>query len=401
MPRLVAFYLREFSGRADGEVSWLYKFIFCLCLPFVSNTFYRARMIALALAECTESVAQIDRVLDMITASDSSSGATISIERTNEDYFTVFGETSTPVPVPTFRVEPLTRSLGSGVGNAAVFNVIAPDNNWSVRLETEVAWVQIMKTSPITASVSTTQANTGNVTRGMLAIFTWTDAATGLVLTQQVTILQRGTQPTAQVIIRGKALWAHDNTPVGGGQVGLFCPSYRGSTYVSYSDGSYTLELSYMTESDFNQWTDTELLCYTPNGSRGEVYLPDLTWAQLTAPGGYYAPTIYVGRYDMIKTLQMAVYLTDKDTGDPVSGASVTISVGPENYPVVSPKSGTTDSTGLARIDVEITDAEYLRAQGEVHCEWRSTAGGGSTVIRDPSWANGVPSSWLVIRRAT
>lgn len=67
MPKLVALYLREFSLRKDGETSVLFKFIFCLCLPFVSRTFRRARLIALAIAECTNSQDQITRVLEKIT----------------------------------------------------------------------------------------------------------------------------------------------------------------------------------------------------------------------------------------------------------------------------------------------------------------------------------------------
>lgn len=67
MPKLVAFYLREFSYDAGGNATNLYKFIFCLCLPFVSRTFRRARLIALAIAECTNSQDQITRVLEKIT----------------------------------------------------------------------------------------------------------------------------------------------------------------------------------------------------------------------------------------------------------------------------------------------------------------------------------------------
>lgn len=67
MPKLVALYLREFSLRKDGETSVLFKFIFCLCLPFISRTFRKARLIALAIAECTNSQDQITRVLEKIT----------------------------------------------------------------------------------------------------------------------------------------------------------------------------------------------------------------------------------------------------------------------------------------------------------------------------------------------
>lgn len=67
MPKLVAHYLREFSVRGNGTTSNLYWFVFCLCLPFVSTTFNRARLIALAIAECTESADQIFRLLEKIT----------------------------------------------------------------------------------------------------------------------------------------------------------------------------------------------------------------------------------------------------------------------------------------------------------------------------------------------
>lgn len=67
MPKLVATYLREFSCNVAGRPSALYKFVFCLCLPFVSTTFRRARLIALAIAECTNSGDQIARVLYAIT----------------------------------------------------------------------------------------------------------------------------------------------------------------------------------------------------------------------------------------------------------------------------------------------------------------------------------------------
>lgn len=70
MPKLVATYLREFSCDADSRPSALYKFIFCLCLPFVSVTFRRARLIALAIAECTNSGEQIKRVLRAITGAE-------------------------------------------------------------------------------------------------------------------------------------------------------------------------------------------------------------------------------------------------------------------------------------------------------------------------------------------
>lgn len=80
MPKLVATYLREFSCDAAGRPSALYKFIFCLCLPFVSATFRQARLNALAIAECTNSGDQIARVLKAIT------GAEIDYVGGVEDY---------------------------------------------------------------------------------------------------------------------------------------------------------------------------------------------------------------------------------------------------------------------------------------------------------------------------
>lgn len=85
MPKLVATYLREFSCDAEGKPSALYKFIFCLCLPFVSATFRRARLIALAIAECTNSGEQIKRVLKAIT------GAEIEYVGGVTDYETSYG----------------------------------------------------------------------------------------------------------------------------------------------------------------------------------------------------------------------------------------------------------------------------------------------------------------------
>lgn len=91
MPKLVALYLREFSLRKDGETSVLFKFIFCLCLPFVSRTFRKARLIALAIAECTNSQDQITRVLEKITG--------VSVEYTSLDdryYMSYNGTGNTP-----------------------------------------------------------------------------------------------------------------------------------------------------------------------------------------------------------------------------------------------------------------------------------------------------------------
>ncbi len=92
MPKLVAFYLREFCLRKDDAVSNLYKFVFCLCLPFVSAEFRRVRLIALAIAECTNSKDQITKVLKKIT------GADMVVNDEEEGYFTSFdGTDTTPV----------------------------------------------------------------------------------------------------------------------------------------------------------------------------------------------------------------------------------------------------------------------------------------------------------------
>ena len=88
MPKLVAHYLKEFSVRTDGTPSVLYKFIFCLCLPFVSNTFNTARITALAIAECTPSSDQIVRLLYKIT------GATVTFVENLEDYQCGYDDTN-------------------------------------------------------------------------------------------------------------------------------------------------------------------------------------------------------------------------------------------------------------------------------------------------------------------
>lgn len=67
-PKLVAYYLREFALDKEGNASIIYKFILCVVLPFVSQRFRRARLIALAIAECTQSQDQIVRVLKKIVA---------------------------------------------------------------------------------------------------------------------------------------------------------------------------------------------------------------------------------------------------------------------------------------------------------------------------------------------
>lgn len=93
MPKLVAFLLREFSGRSDGSMSTLYKFVFCLCLPFVSQTFRRARLIALAIAECTNSADQISRLVNAIT------GVTMTVNQYVDEVFVSYDDTS-PLQTP-------------------------------------------------------------------------------------------------------------------------------------------------------------------------------------------------------------------------------------------------------------------------------------------------------------
>ena len=89
MPKLVAYYLKEFSVKTDGTTSNLYKFIFCLCLPFVSNTFNKARLTALAIAECTDSREQIIRLLKKIT------GLTVTVsESSSDEYYCGFDDTN-------------------------------------------------------------------------------------------------------------------------------------------------------------------------------------------------------------------------------------------------------------------------------------------------------------------
>lgn len=88
MPKLVAHYLKEFSVRTDGTPSVLYKFVFCSCLPFVSNTFNTARLIALGISECTPSSDQIVRLLFKIT------GANVTFEENLDDYYCGYDDTN-------------------------------------------------------------------------------------------------------------------------------------------------------------------------------------------------------------------------------------------------------------------------------------------------------------------
>lgn len=69
LPKLVAYYLREFSYK-NTNGGWmnttLYDFVLCLCMPFISNTFRVARLRALMIAECTNSADQIFKVMRQI-----------------------------------------------------------------------------------------------------------------------------------------------------------------------------------------------------------------------------------------------------------------------------------------------------------------------------------------------
>lgn len=94
MPKLVAFFLREFSYRKDGTTSTLYRFVFCLCLPFVSYTFRRARLIALAIAQCTNSRDQITRLLGKIT------GATATYVTLDENYYLSYNGAGDTAAIP-------------------------------------------------------------------------------------------------------------------------------------------------------------------------------------------------------------------------------------------------------------------------------------------------------------
>lgn len=102
MPKLVAFYLREFSVNKRGDVSLLYRFIFCLCLPFLSPTFNRARLNALAIAQCTSSAEQIARVLNKIT------GAVMTYGHGGDDSFYVPYNVDNPSAMLSFDVSDAT-----------------------------------------------------------------------------------------------------------------------------------------------------------------------------------------------------------------------------------------------------------------------------------------------------
>lgn len=101
MPKLVAFFLREFSYRKDGTTSTLYKFVFCLCLPFVSYTFRHAHLIALAIAQCTNSRDQIKRLIEKIT------GVKVTYVLESDSYMLPYSFTDTPELTYDVSTEPI------------------------------------------------------------------------------------------------------------------------------------------------------------------------------------------------------------------------------------------------------------------------------------------------------
>lgn len=78
--RTVATLLREHCTARDGTVSTFYKFVFCLCLPFMSLKWYDEIAKAYVLASCTQSREQIFRVIELFT------GATLSYSRSVETH---------------------------------------------------------------------------------------------------------------------------------------------------------------------------------------------------------------------------------------------------------------------------------------------------------------------------
>ena len=96
--KLVATYLREFSFKSTSSGSivptMLYKFVLCLCLPFVSPTFRRARLVALAIAGCTNSADQIRRVINKTT------GAVVSFTEFGDNFFMSYDGTNDPPLFP-------------------------------------------------------------------------------------------------------------------------------------------------------------------------------------------------------------------------------------------------------------------------------------------------------------
>lgn len=116
MPKLVAYYLREFSYRRDGTTSTLYQFVFSLCLPFVSKQFRSARLAALAIAECTNSADQIKRLFDKLMGGD----AKLTILSHNKDFQLSWDGTGAEPLFPfsyDMKYWPSLASLGLSSGN--------------------------------------------------------------------------------------------------------------------------------------------------------------------------------------------------------------------------------------------------------------------------------------------
>lgn len=116
MPKLVAYYLREFSYRRDGTTSTLYQFVFSLCLPFVSKQFRSARLAALAIAECTNSADQIKRLFDKLMGGD----AKLTILSHNNDFQLSWDGTGAEPLFPfsyDMKYWPSLASLGLSSGN--------------------------------------------------------------------------------------------------------------------------------------------------------------------------------------------------------------------------------------------------------------------------------------------
>lgn len=354
MPRLVAFYLREFSGRADGEVSWLYKFIFCLCLPFVSNTFYRARLIALAIAECTESVAQIDRVLDMITASDSSSGATISIERTNEDYFTVFGESANPEPpVVTFTISPQVIT-SQAAGGSYTIQVMGGAGQWTHRYPNH-EWVQTRQ-SPTTLEVTVLPNSTTSPRSQVISLY-WTNPATGIQYMQELMIEQAATgDATGTARIRGFVFDRATGNPIVDQWVSWYLPGnheYRW-TYTG-SDGSYMFETP-VSRSTYNTWDDMSIRVFRSvnDNDRYNFSSTSVPWETITS-SVLQVPALYLGRSGESFDIACRFGVFDQGTSQPIAGAIIRFTIGS-----LPPMTGVSNSQGSVYFTPNITEAEWL-----------------------------------------
>lgn len=130
MPKLVAYYLREFSYRRDGTTSTLYQFVFSLCLPFVSKQFRSARLAALAIAECTNSADQIKRLFNKLMGGD----AKLTILSHNNDFQLSWDGTGAEPLFPfsyDMKYWPSLASLGLSSGNQFADNY--PDRTVATR----------------------------------------------------------------------------------------------------------------------------------------------------------------------------------------------------------------------------------------------------------------------------